>query len=166
MRGFFAAIVLALLFAMSQPWITQADTCPCPSKCQCPLPDCLCGSLAHCVNTCPCDVMFVQAVAPVVETKACDADDSGTAFFKDGKQCGWLCHAEMKYYPMLPSGNFGPSCAIPKGATTVKPVATPLPTLSSTFYDAPFGTSAGGCANGSCGGSASAGRAGLFGRRH
>jgi hypothetical protein len=114
-------------------------------RCQCSYHSCYCEDSCNCSASagklcdkkCPCDFAFVQAVAPVApaETKACPADDSGTAFFLDGKQCGWLCHAEMKYYPMLPSGNFGAACPIPKGATTVKPTATIAP---STVHGEPI----------------------------
>lgn len=167
MTKFMTALFLALLLSMAQPWIAaNAQCCPCPSDCSCPLFGCLCGAIGDkCCDACPCNVKFVTADAPA-ETKSCPADDSGTPFFgADGKQCGWLCHAEMKYYPLMPSGNFGIACAIPKGVTAARSTSVNGSSTSTTYTD-PLAPSGSACANGQCGGNQSTGRAGLFGRRH
>jgi hypothetical protein len=142
-------------------------TPPCPN-CQCGCPQtgkCNCKDCDHplLVKGKAQPIPPAPQVAPV-ETKSCPADDSGTAFFLDGKQCGWLCHAEMKYYPMLPSGNFGAACPIPKGATACKPVAS-VPGTSGPPTTFDFGASGSACGPNGCG-SSSTGRGGLFGRRH
>jgi hypothetical protein len=158
MTKFLTAILVAMLLAS----VAAAQACQCPEmKCSCnSVQTCQCQSSAGkvCKVGCPCDLAFVTA--DTVETKACPADDSGTAFFLDGKQCGWLCHAEMKYYPVLPSGNFGAACMIPKGATATKPAVTISP---STAFD--FGASGGSsCGPNGCGTSAPTRGFGFFRR--
>lgn len=160
MKMFVAALVAVVLsvgsLTAADPVKKQGCQCDQTGSCYC-LFGCCCGSASQQVkfdapkdDPKPKDGEMSKAVA---------ADETGTPFFKDGKQCGWLDHKTMKFFPYMADKDcFGAACPIPAGATAVKPAAQANTSYGQQQYYGSFGQSGGGCASGSCGSSQGAGR--------